>query len=324
MAQPQKERTMTKSINEGKKNFFEQKSRTVEEKMQEVLKEALAGDSLQDKLSDGTALCKLVNSLKPGCLRQYHRKPRSLMMKLENIGFFLQTAKTRFNVPQTSLFAPQDLQDKTDDNANMIRVLNVITLVFKEMGINIESDAPELEETLKPVSSTPQTATTTTTTATKPTTKYEEEEIEEPRTPRDADNGTQYSNTTSDSSKNFEKVDDKPTPIPTPTPVKVIQGSWYIQSKLQEYVDIQPEVTNEILECIHNELSIESKLALLAELAKQENIIQDKLLYASNDELRQICFETGLGSSLDDVPPNKDRKWYVEWIVKYGRVCEKK
>jgi hypothetical protein len=96
-------------------------------------------------------------------------------------------------------------------------------------------------------------------------------------------------------------------------------GSWYLQGRHSEYVDIQPEVTTEILHCIHNELSHESKVSLIRSVEAHTKAIQEKVLYASDSDLRQLCFDMGLGGSLSDIPQGKERKYYVEWILKYGR-----
>jgi len=96
-------------------------------------------------------------------------------------------------------------------------------------------------------------------------------------------------------------------------------STWYLEGRTSEYVDIQSEVTAEILACIHNELSIESKIKLLGVQQTHAKAIQDKIVYSSDGELRQLCHEMGLGSSLSDVPQGKDRKWYVDYIKKYGR-----
>jgi len=64
---------------------------------------------------------------------------------------------------------------------------------------------------------------------------------------------------------------------------------------------------------------VENKLALLHSLEAHTRSVQEKILYASDSELRQLCHDMGLGASLNDVPQGKERKWYVEWVMKYGR-----
>ena len=84
--------------------------------------------------------------------------------------------------------------------------------------------------------------------------------------------------------------------------------------------DIQPEVLKEITAAIHAELSVESKAALLKVLEGHVRSVDTKLMWASESELRTLCHESGLGNSVSDVPENKPRQWYIEWITKYGRL----
>lgn len=78
--------SLTISRKEECKHEYDTKSKIVTEWMQELLKEPIPGDTLQEKLADGVVLCKIANAIKPGCIRKFHRKPKMLMMKLENIG----------------------------------------------------------------------------------------------------------------------------------------------------------------------------------------------------------------------------------------------
>jgi len=281
--------------NDEAKEELEAKSKIVVEWMQELLKEPIVGDTLQDKLSDGVVLCKVVNALKPGCVRNFHRKPKLLMMKMENIGFFLSICKSRFNVPQNSLFSPQDVQEKREDHANMLRVLTVLMLLIKEAGYNLAG-----LEKLPEIGDTPDISKTN-------NTPIVEEELnpDDLLSPRDNTKETENGVYT----KNFDKS----------TKTTSNKGLWYIRGNVNEYVNIQQEVTAEILQCIHRELSIESKLVLLGDVIRHNDVIEEKLLYASDNDLRKLCFEMGLGSSLDDVPQNKERRWYVEWIIKNGK-----
>lgn len=77
---------LTVSRKEEAKAELEAKSKIVCDWMQDLLKEPIPGKNLQEKLSDGVVLCKVANAIKPGCIRKFHRKPKMLMMKLENIG----------------------------------------------------------------------------------------------------------------------------------------------------------------------------------------------------------------------------------------------
>lgn len=72
---------------------------------------------------------------------------------------------------------------------------------------------------------------------------------------------------------------------------------------------------------IDHDLSFESKKNLLSELRTEALAIRKKLAAASNEELRVLAHQYGLGNTLDEVPANKERKWYIEWILKYGRTA---
>lgn len=84
--------------------------------------------------------------------------------------------------------------------------------------------------------------------------------------------------------------------------------------------NLQAEVLKEVTSAIHSELSLESKMALLQTLEAHVRSVDSKLMWASDSELRTLCHETGLGNTLNDVPANKPRQWYIEWITKYGRL----
>jgi hypothetical protein len=53
----------------------------------------------------------------------------------------LAVCKSRFGVPQESLFSPQDIHEKTEDGeedpATMLRVLTVLFLLIKAGGYNV-------------------------------------------------------------------------------------------------------------------------------------------------------------------------------------------
>jgi hypothetical protein len=82
---------LTVSRKEEAKHELETKSKIVCDWMQDLLKQPIPGKNLQEKLSDGVILCQLANAIKPGCIRKYHRKPKMLMMKIENIGMLISS-----------------------------------------------------------------------------------------------------------------------------------------------------------------------------------------------------------------------------------------
>jgi len=120
----------------------------------------------------------------------------------------------------------------------------------------------------------------------------------------------------------------KATPAPakqTAPAAKATNGAigndteWYLHGKLSDYVDVQPDVSKEILAVVHSELSVEYKTKLISSLEAQLDAFYQKLVTASVDDLRQLAHTSGLGHSVNDVPTGKPRQWYVDFIVKYGR-----
>jgi len=282
--------SLTQSRNKERREEVNEKSKLVVNWMQELLKEPIRGDTLQEKLSDGVVLCRVANALKPGCIRKFHRNPKMQAMKHENIGFFLTVARSRFNVSQGALFVPGDLLDPSENDAPILRVLTVLLTVIKEGGHNVAG----LEGITQYEDDPEETTETTQTTQTTQTEAHADDLL----SPRTNEPGERKQNLHIENSNG---------------------GEWYLQGKLHEYVDMQAQVASEILECIHQEMSIVSKLQLLDTVAAHSSKIQEKLLYATDAELRQLCYEMGLGNSLSDIPVGKDRKWYIEWIIKYGR-----
>lgn len=47
--------------------------------------------------------------------------------------------------------------------------------------------------------------------------------------------------------------------------------------------------------------------------------LEQKVLYASDSELRSLAHEMGLGASVNDIPANASRKYLVEFVMKFGR-----
>eukprot|EP01124_Arcella_intermedia_P033192 TRINITY_DN7888_c0_g1_i1.p2 TRINITY_DN7888_c0_g1~~TRINITY_DN7888_c0_g1_i1.p2 ORF type:complete len:133 (+),score=30.32 TRINITY_DN7888_c0_g1_i1:15-413(+) len=67
--------------------------------------------TLLENVRETTVLCILANTLQPGSIRKFHRRPRMLAMKLENCAFFLACCKKYFGLPQEYWFSPTDLFD---------------------------------------------------------------------------------------------------------------------------------------------------------------------------------------------------------------------
>lgn len=97
------------------------------------------------------------------------------------------------------------------------------------------------------------------------------------------------------------------------------KGAWYINGDLSSHKDIQSVLLPIITDAINNELSFESKKSLVEELQSEVLSLHKKLAIATEEELRVLAHEYGLGNTINEVPSGKERKWYIEWILKYGR-----
>jgi hypothetical protein len=49
------------------------------------------------------------------------------------------------------------------------------------------------------------------------------------------------------------------------------------------------------------------------------NALEQKVLYASDADLRTLAHEMGLGKSASDIPANATREYLVNYILKFGR-----
>jgi len=233
-------------------------------------------------------LCKIINALVPGALKRFHKKPRMLAMKIENIGFFLATSKSRLNLPPALIFQPTDLHDDNDnDNLNgMRKVLNVLSFIKGDEEAIIKGDDDDDVEPSP--SSAPEEA------------EHDHEQVK------------------SDSKTTIEKRDTG----------KVNEGDigsdrldtdWYINGTKSDYVDVQDDVLSTLLETINVELTVETKRKLLRRLQNQITFIEEKIMSSSDEQLRDLAHSMGLGETLEDIPKGKSRDWIVEFILKYGR-----
>jgi len=350
---------------------LETKSQNVTDWVESVIKDKLPKDSLRNILLDGVVLCKLANALKSGCIKKFHRKPRMLMMKIENIAFFLTACKSRFNIPQSVIFAPTDIHDDSDPTS-MRKVVNVLMLIKSEFELDGGGEsiaeaaeklrqaeeerekmiAAELEaEGIAPEPKKPSTFVMpdmSATAASEPEPEHDPEPEPEPAKPAPK---VEAKPEPKPEPKPVAKVEPKPEPKPAakveppkPEPkseapkatpatakqtaapaAKATNGAigndteWYLHGKLSDYVDVQPDVSKEILAVVHSELSVEYKTKLISSLEAQLDAFYQKLVTASVDDLRQLAHTSGLGHSVNDVPTGKPRQWYVDFIVKYGR-----
>jgi len=247
--------------------------------------------SLRENLLDGVYLCTLVNVLVPNSLRKYHKKPKMLAMKMENIGFFLATCKTRLDLPPDLLFQPTDLHDDSPDSDSMRKVLNVLSFLQGDADEPKPEDAEADHDTVQtPVVQTPATVASKT-------------ELQKPQVvEKTAAKPTTHTAATTER-KNADRLD----------------TDWYLYDQRSQYVDIQDEVLSVILNTSNSELSVDSKRKLLRKLQAQLSFVEDKILSSNDDQLRTLAHSMGLGESIEELPKSKGREWLVEFIIKYGR-----
>jgi hypothetical protein len=237
----------------------EKKSKEISGWIEAILKEELPKSNLRESLLDGVVLCKLVNALCPGALKRFHKKPRMLAMKIENIGFFLATCKTRLNLPPALLFQPTDIHDDSNNLNSMSKVLNVLSFLKGDgeggMIAGLEDDDEEDEAEAPP--------------------KQNEE-------PGDAD----------------IEPEPEPTPAveapkhtggnPAKSEPAVTKHVAPVELSTADFVEMQGEVLKVINDAINQELSIESKRKLIKLLQQQLSSFEEKLMNSPDDQLSSL------------------------------------
>jgi len=116
----------------------------IREKLNSILNESLPPsiEEFQDRLKDGTLLCRAMNVLRPGCIKRIHTKPGIAAMAEENIGFFLASCTKELNIKPQYLFQPADLYkggDKMPKVASII--LEVLIRTLESNAINFSNTA---------------------------------------------------------------------------------------------------------------------------------------------------------------------------------------
>jgi len=97
----------------------------------EGLQIKLTKPNLHEELIDGSVLCQAMNILKPGSIRKYYPQPKVTMLRIENIGFFLNACESEFGFSPFQLFSATDLID----GQNMKKVLFVLIDIMKKISI---------------------------------------------------------------------------------------------------------------------------------------------------------------------------------------------
>jgi len=318
MGEKEKGRTISQLIRQEELADIDVNSKEIKEWIEATLGEKLPKPGLRESLMDGVILCKLINVLKTSSVKRFHSRPRMMAMKIENIGFFLAACTSRFGLPQAMLFAPMDLHEEKDDPAIMRKVLGVLLHLKGENG-----DVPQR---------TPEDSEPTETEQSNPYSSYSEEAASEPYFSTYTDPEVDHEQVSAEpeieetkyvsepeSSSNYEASDLKKYDIRAGETTDQIDSEWYLEGKpATDYIAAEGEIFSIILSTINKELSIESKQKLVEILKNQISGIQQKAMKASNEELRALAHEMGLGKTLNDVP-QKSREWNLEFILKFGR-----
>jgi len=267
----------------------EKKGKEISKWIESTLSEELPKSNLRESLLDGVVLCKLVNALCPGALKRFHKKPRMLAMKIENIGFFLATCKTRLNLPPALLFQPTDIHDDSNNLNSMSKVLNVLSFLKGDgeggMIAGLEDDEDE----------------------------------------EDGDNNT-TSTTTKNNEEDIEPIPYEEPPTKVETTVSKVEppASAPVKSALpaatelspSDFVEMQTEVLKVLNDAINQELSIESKRKLVKILQQQLSSFEEKLMNSADDQLSSLLQSV----APDEAHKTNSRQGIVEALTVFSRI----
>jgi hypothetical protein len=288
MAKKSGKRTVSEIMKSEKLEEVEKKSKEITQWIEAILKEELPKSNLRESLLDGVILCKLVNAICPGALKRYHKKPRMLAMKIENIGFFLATCKTRLNLPPALLFQPTDIHDDSNNLASMSKVLNVLSFLKGDgdggMITGLEDD-------------------------------------------EDEDEGDTTTNKAGDDDPDIEPPDahtEEPAPQvhtskpePTTTTTKAAPpAASHAELSSADFAEMQTELLKTINDAVNQELSIESKRKLVKILQQQLTSFDEKLINSPDDVLHSILRDV----APDEASKTTNRQSVVEALNIYSRI----
>jgi len=206
-------------------------------------------------------------------------------MKIENIGFFLATCKTRLNLPPALLFQPTDIHDDSNNLNSMSKVLNVLSFLKGDEGSMIagleddedeeEGDTPNKPEENEPV----------------------DESSEKPLP---------------------EETNHKLPPGREPgSPVETTNHhSTHSELSSTDFVEMQSEVLKILNEVINQELSIESKKKLVKSLQQQISTFEEKLMHYGDAELTSLLHSV----APDEAQKVNSRQGTVDALIIYSRI----
>jgi hypothetical protein len=293
MAKKSGKRTVSEIMKSEKLEEVEKKGKEITQWIEAILKEEFPKSNLRESLLDGVILCKLVNAICPGALKRYHKKPRMLAMKIENIGFFLATCKTRLNLPPALLFQPTDIHDDSNNLASMSKVLNVLSFLKGDgdggMITGLEDDEDE-DEAETPANNNKA--------------GDDDPDIEPPDAHTEEPAPQVHTS--------------KPEPTITTTTKAAPPAASHAELTSADFAEMQVELLKTINDAVNQELSIESKRKLVKILQQQLTSFDEKLINSPDDVLHSI---------LRDVAPDeasktssKERQSVVEALNIYSRI----
>jgi hypothetical protein len=291
MAKKSGKRTVSEIMKSEKLEEVEKKSKEITQWIEAVLKEELPKSNLRESLLDGVILCKLVNAICPGALKRYHKKPRMLAMKIENIGFFLATCKTRLNLPPALLFQPTDIHDDSNNLASMSKVLNVLSFLKGDgdggMITGLEDDEDEDEGE---------------TTTNNNKAGDEDPDIEPPDAHTEEPAPQVHTS--------------KPEPTPVTTTKAAPPAASHAELSSADFAEMQTELLKTINDAVNQELSIESKRKLVKILQQQLTSFDEKLINSPDDVLHSILRDV----APDEASKTTSRQSVVEALNIYSRI----
>jgi len=282
-------RTVSEIMKSEKLEAVEKKSKEITQWIEAILKEELPKSNLRESLLDGVILCKLVNAICPGALKRYHTKPRMLAMKIENIGFFLATCKTRLNLPPALLFQPTDIHDDSNNLASMSKVLNVLSFLKGDgdggmiTGLEDDEDEDEGETTTNKAAD-------------------DDPDIEPP------DAHTEEPAPQAHTSK--------PEPTTSTATKAAPPAASHAELSSADFAEMQTELLKTINDAVNQELSIESKRKLVKILQQQLTSFDEKLINSPDDTLHSILRDV----APDEASKTTSRQTVVEALNIYSRI----
>jgi len=228
-----------------------------------------------------------------------------LAMKIENIGFFLATCKTRLNLPPALLFQPTDIHDDSNNLNSMSKVLNVLSFLKGDgeggMIAGLEDDDDEEE-----AAAAEQHA--------KPAAHEEPEPENEPEPPVEEVSHPPVTHSTTTSTTTAGRT--SRSDVSHGANHSVSKAPPPAELSTADFVEMQVEVLKVINEAINQELSIESKRKLVKILQQQLMSFEEKLMHSPDDQLTSLLHSV----APEESQKANSRQSIVEALNVYSRI----